>query len=263
MAFFTKMKKILIILMVVVALLSCDDTFRPIRKSDLNGHVVGVLGGSFQEMSARKELKGAYLRSFPSNKELIEGLVAGDCEAVYVDQFVTLNPAFNKYNVRVAFNDKDRMPIAGALRKDDVEMQKRFNKYLRDIKANGLYVNMKNYWMNTSRPDTMPRRVIPVPKGVVLRGTLRVGIDGELIPLSMYRNGEWVGLERENWERFAATIGKKVEFVVYDFNDLIPALEKGEIDAIASSMTVTDERAQRVLFTDPYATSNSVCLVRK
>lgn len=262
-AFFTKMKKFLLILLAVVALVSCDDKFRPIRMSDLNGRVVGVLEGSVQEESARRQLTKSHLRSFPTNQALVEALVEGDCEALYVDQFVTLNPSFNKYNVRVAFNDKDRMPIAGAFRKDDVEMQQCFNRYLREIKANGLYVNMKNYWMNSSRPDTLRRREIPIAKGVVFNGKLRVGIDGELIPFSMLRDGEWIGLERENWERFAASIGKKVEFVVYDFNSLIPALENDEIDAIASSMTVTDERAQRVLFTDPYATSNSVCLVRK
>ena len=36
---------------------------------------------------------------------------------------------------------------------------------------------------------------------------------------------------------------------------LIPALEAGEIDAVISAMTITDERAQVVAFSDPYFTA--------
>ena len=38
----------------------------------------------------------------------------------------------------------------------------------------------------------------------------------------------------------------------FAFNDLIPALERGEIDAIASGILVTSKRAEKVAFSRPY-----------
>ncbi len=46
--------------------------------------------------------------------------------------------------------------------------------------------------------------------------------------------------------------GKKVEFSSMGFDGLVPALLTGAIDVAIAGMTITEERAQRVDFTDPY-----------
>jgi ABC-type amino acid transport substrate-binding protein len=47
----------------------------------------------------------------------------------------------------------------------------------------------------------------------------------------------------------------KVKYVDQDFAGLIPALQTGNIDIIASGMTITDERAKQVNFSEPYITA--------
>ncbi len=47
----------------------------------------------------------------------------------------------------------------------------------------------------------------------------------------------------------------KPKFVVYKWEDIIPALRKGEIDIIAGGMAITPARALKINFSNPYADS--------
>lgn len=47
----------------------------------------------------------------------------------------------------------------------------------------------------------------------------------------------------------------KVQYLDQDFAGLIPALQTGNIDIIASGMTITDEREEQVDFSEPYITA--------
>lgn len=64
-------------------------------------------------------------------------------------------------------------------------------------------------------------------------------------------------------EKIADSIGADVEIVKTDWDNLIPALQNGEIDAIIAGMTDTTERETSVDFTTPYYTSQEVVIVRK
>ena len=59
----------------------------------------------------------------------------------------------------------------------------------------------------------------------------------------------------------AEELGMNVEIVKTDWDNLIPALNNGEIDAIIAGMTATDERRQSVDFTEPYYISQNVIIV--
>ncbi len=60
----------------------------------------------------------------------------------------------------------------------------------------------------------------------------------------------------------AEKTGKDVQIVKYDWDNLIPGLKNGEIDAIIAGMTATPERMEVVDFTTPYYVSEEVVLVR-
>ncbi len=104
--------------------------------------------------------------------------------------------------------------------------------------------------------DTPPTAVLPKP------ALLRVGICPNAPPL-IYKEGKrYKGLEVDFARKLARSIGKKVQFMAMELNALIPALEKGEIDIIMSSMTITPERQQRIAFSNPYLRSGQILLVR-
>jgi len=90
---------------------------------------------------------------------------------------------------------------------------------------------------------------------------LRVGLSGNQPPLNMKnKRGEIVGLEVDLVEALAHTMGLEVRLVVTPFADLLPALERGDVDLVISGMTITPERNARVAFAGPYFISGKSVL---
>ncbi len=61
-----------------------------------------------------------------------------------------------------------------------------------------------------------------------------------------------IGFDVDLINAIAADQGFKVEWKDLEFDALIPALQSGQIDIIASGMTITAEREEAVDFTEPY-----------
>jgi polar amino acid transport system substrate-binding protein len=90
---------------------------------------------------------------------------------------------------------------------------------------------------------------------VLDRGTLRIGVS-EFVPWTMKsKSGELIGFEIEVARKIASDMGVTPEFTVYQWEDIIPALQKGEIDVIAGGMAITPARALKVNFSRPLAES--------
>lgn len=79
-----------------------------------------------------------------------------------------------------------------------------------------------------------------------------VGTEPAFPPFESTENGEIVGFDIDLMNAIAERAGKTVEFESLPFDGLIPGLQGGSIDAAISGMTITEERAQTVDFSDPY-----------
>ncbi len=91
---------------------------------------------------------------------------------------------------------------------------------------------------------------------------LRVGMDLSYPPFEMQdRAGNPDGVSVRLAEALAESLGRPLQIVPMDFSGLIPALKTGNIDLILSSMTATEERAQSIAFSVPYAFTGLALLV--
>jgi polar amino acid transport system substrate-binding protein len=92
---------------------------------------------------------------------------------------------------------------------------------------------------------------------ILERGTLRIGI-AEFVPWAMpAKGGEYIGYDVDLGNRIAQDMGVGAEFRVYEWKDIIPALEAGEVDMISAGIVITPQRALRVSFTQPVAMSGA------
>lgn len=84
-------------------------------------------------------------------------------------------------------------------------------------------------------------------------GTLRVGV-ALAAPWAMRKaDGTLTGFEIDVANKLAADMRVRAQIVVYEFDELIPALEGGEIDIVAAGLAIRSERALHVNFSQPYA----------
>jgi len=87
------------------------------------------------------------------------------------------------------------------------------------------------------------------------RGEIRVGVS-LFAPWAMKdKTGELAGFEIEVAKKLALEMGVQPQFKIYEWSDIIPALNRNEIDVIIAGMSITPKRALQLNFTLPYAES--------
>lgn len=87
------------------------------------------------------------------------------------------------------------------------------------------------------------------------RGTVRFGV-AVFVPWTMMsESGELIGFEVDLAKKIAKDMGLKAEIKLYPWDEVIPALQSGEIDILTGGMSITPGRALQVNFTRPTAES--------
>ncbi|MGC9529031.1 MAG: basic amino acid ABC transporter substrate-binding protein [Candidatus Bipolaricaulaceae bacterium] len=90
------------------------------------------------------------------------------------------------------------------------------------------------------------------------------GIDAAFPPFSFIdESGAPAGFDVDVIRWIAAEMGFEVQIVPVDWDAIIPTLLAGNIDLIASGMTITAARQERVAFTDPYWSVDLAVVVRQ
>ena len=110
--------------------------------------------------------------------------------------------------------------------------------------------------MQTTRSDSNLARIQE-------RGSLILGTSGNMPTMSQADDqGRVSGFDIDIARLMADSMGVKLDTRVMPFNELLPALQAGEVDVVISNMTMTLKRNLRVAFVGPYMTSGK-CFVTK
>ena len=89
-------------------------------------------------------------------------------------------------------------------------------------------------------------------------------IDSEALPLFDLKDdqGNRVGYEPAAAKLVFDHIGEDFEWVYLNWEDMLPAVAAGEVDAVWCGQAITEERARQVDFTEPYAIFDETVITR-
>ncbi|MDW7745965.1 amino acid ABC transporter substrate-binding protein [Halomonas sp.] len=92
---------------------------------------------------------------------------------------------------------------------------------------------------------------------------IKVGMSGGYFPFTFVEQDKLQGFEVDVMEAVAKELDVEVEFVTANFSGLFGMLESGRIDTIANQITITEERAAKYAFTEPYVYDGAQVVVRE
>jgi ABC-type amino acid transport substrate-binding protein len=96
------------------------------------------------------------------------------------------------------------------------------------------------------------------------RGELVLGTSGNMPSMSQeLEDGTVVGFDVDLARLMASGMGVNLNIKVMPFNELLPALQKGDVDVVISNMTMNPQRNMKVAFVGPYMTSGKCVLTKE
>lgn len=94
--------------------------------------------------------------------------------------------------------------------------------------------------------------------------TLKVGMSGTYKPYTFVNEKEeLVGFEVDVWNEIGKRIDKNIEFSTAQFAGLFGMLDTNKLDTIANQITITEERLEKYLFSNPYVYYGAQLVVKK
>jgi len=93
--------------------------------------------------------------------------------------------------------------------------------------------------------------------------TIRIAVQSEAAPWGVLQsNGKYEGFDIDLAKALGKSLGAKVKFVSTTNESRIPLLQADKVDVVIASFTATNERAQAITFTTPYAAGGTMVAVR-
>jgi len=218
---------------------------------DIPGKRVGVVLGSAQDVYLRKHYPTAEILQFDHGADLVLGLTTDRVDLAVADRDFVMEVAAPNPLVGVLPQPLFASEVAAGFSKENTALRDAFNAFLSTIRANGTYDEMIARWFKR-RERAMPPLPAEGDGGVITVGTSAGGY-----PFGAVFNGEFAGFDIELARRFAASQGKRAQFSHMQFASLIAALSTGKVDMLATSMFITEERKERIDFSDPYYSTDT------
>jgi polar amino acid transport system substrate-binding protein len=107
-------------------------------------------------------------------------------------------------------------------------------------------------------------RISPVLDRILAKKELVVGTAASMPPFNMTtKDGQIVGMEIDLAQFIAAAMNVKLTLKTIHFNDLLSALEGGQVDMVLSSMTITPVRNLKFAFVGPYFVTGKSILTKQ
>lgn len=225
-------------------------------KEDLSTKRIAVLMGSTHDAYITKNFPIAEIVRCDSYADVIMELTSGKCDAALFSP--SIYSSIKKSNPQIEILDGDLFQESSGIGfgHNQNALKEQFNAFLKEIRANKLYDEIYDRWINNGDNAEMPDI-----KMSTSGERIRAAVSGTMVPFCFIRNGEHVGFDIEILLRFAQSVNRPIEFSVINFGGLISALNSGKVDVIAAFLAITPERVNKVNFSDVYLVQNCVMAV--
>jgi len=255
------MRRLAFCLLIVILCISCDGSRSKIRDiEELTNKTFGVPTNTLAETLILSRFPGAKFVQYGSIWDAVPDLKTGKIEVIAYDEpimrsIALKNPGFAMLEENITHDE-----YGFAVRISDKTLKKQIDDVIDSLKESGKYEEMDTHWFPKGGSSiTMP--IFDLNKG---KGVIRFGTAPVTEPFS-YKDdkGNIIGFDIELAYYIAESLGKDLEIIEMQFGDMIPNLEAGKVDMVGALLTISEERAKRVLFSKPYYIGGIAAVVKR
>ncbi len=229
--------------------------------ADLKGKTIGGQLGTTGYIYAEQEVEDATVEPYNKGADAVQALKQGKLDAVIIDS----QPAqeFVKRNedaLQILDEPFVEEEYAIAYKKGNDALGKKLDDALTELKNDGTLDEIVGHWIGDDAD-----KVSYEPDESVSRdnGTLVMATNAEFPPYESMEEGAVVGIDVDMMQAVCDRLGMKLEVENMEFDSIIAAVQSGKADVGVAGMTVTPDREENVSFTQGYATTTQVIIVRK
>lgn len=226
----------------------------------LDGKRIGVQTGTTFDAITKASLPNASIKYYNSYADLVEALTSSKIDGFPADEPVLQMIAAENPKIKILDDHLQDFEFGVILPKSDegASLKREFDDWISKAKASGDLEKLRNKWVtNPGDQKTIPDyESFSAPKG-----TLTMATEGAYPPMNYYRDNQLVGLEVDLAARFCESTGYGLNIVPMNFDAILPAVQSGKADFAIAGITITDERKESVLFSDPYYIGGTVMAI--
>lgn len=218
--------------------------------NQLKGKEVGVATGTMLDQILEKNIPGAIPVYFNTYQDQVTAIKAGKLDAMIMDTpMAILLETANKGDVKILEEKLQNDTYAFALNKETTLPADRIDAIIQELKQDGTLDQLGKKWLE----GTKEQKVLSESGGDGSEGVLIFGITSLSEPFSyLNEDGRFIGYDIELAMLIAERLEMKLEIVDIDMGALIASLKAGKVDMIGGCITVSEERALQVRFTESY-----------
>ncbi|MGE5543914.1 MAG: transporter substrate-binding domain-containing protein, partial [Bacillota bacterium] len=227
--------------------IAVDDT-KMATLDDIDGKRLGVMTGTIHDKMIAEKYPSTKILRFDTTSDMVVAIKSRKIDAAMMATSSAKVVVDSNPDLGSLVDDYMPKPLGMGFNKNNPELRDRFNAFLQKIREDGTYDEIYRRWF-VEDPE---KAVIPPVESSSTGETLVVGVAVDDLPYVAYINGQYTGCDIEIVQRFAAHEGMRLEIVPMQFGSLIAALASGKVDMITDGIAITEERAQKIDFSDPY-----------
>lgn len=194
-----------------------------------------------------------------AKKVLAVVLVALIAAAVFAgcskDEKKTNAPAAEK--VKVINIDLSDEVYALGVNKDDADLLAKTNEFIDKILEDGTFDEICTHYFGGGEPVGVTSAVEDASKDQLI-----VATNAEFEPFEFKKGDQFYGIDMEVVKALADSLGKELVIKDMKFDAVVLSVQQGKADIAAAGLTVTDDRAAQVNFTNSYYSASQRLVVK-
>ncbi len=238
----------------------------------LMGKTIGVETGTTGNYMALEIYGESSVKPFNTYGDVFQSLLQGKIDCAIVDNLVA-----DSYVKKLGGLKVSGIELPGEIEeygfvfnKNSTTFLKNTNSALAKLVSDGVIADIFDYYASVDySPDAdgyftaHPEALKAIEKMDFSKKTVTIVTNPDFAPYEYMVGNYYEGIDMDIWRAICKTLDYNLEINYMEFDSIVTAVQGGKFDVGVSGFTITDDRKEKVNFSDVYSTAYQAVVVRQ